>query len=461
MSRIRSLSFALPVALVLDLGMARPADSHAGIKAGAAQQDITPPIGFEIQHYYRKSIGVHDPLFARCLYLEDDSGNSVAVICVDLILGGFDACDELRQEIRKKTGVRTSLIAFSHSHSSAALGPRGRPTSASDKDSKWNDRTHDAILEIVKAAKDRAEPVSLRAGRAAAQVGFNRRLINDKTGHVFMGVNRQGPVVPWVNVLVADSRETGKPIAVLFEHAAHPVIVPHTSKLTSADYSGAAVRRIREALGKDVIALFGQGCGGNINGYPLRSTHEKADDAGRKLGNAVLEAMKTSDPIKSQSFRVRLARSALPSHPLPSEALWQEMAAKSKDNQERMEQLEKIRDFMDRGAPPPPRRFDAYALMIGREWCLVTMPHEMFCQYELWIDKNAPFNHTMTFAYTNGYQGYVAVDEAWRLGPQGGYEAASLPNWGGQVHTEHFGPPAVGSEKIIKDTVASLWPKDD
>ncbi len=39
-------------------------------------------------------------------------------------------------------------------------------------------------------------------------------------------------------------------------------------------------------------------------------------------------------------------------------------------------------------------------------------------------------------AYTNGYEGYVAVDAAWKLGEQGGYEAASLPNWGGQVNIE-------------------------
>lgn len=443
------------------LTFATPAVSLAGIKAGAAQRDITPPVGLEIQHYYRKSVGVHDPIFARCLYLEDDQNNSVAIVCLDLISGSFETCDRLREEIRKQTAIQHSLLAFSHSHSSVALGPRGRTTVHGDKDSKWNDATLDAILAIVKKSKERAEPVTLRAGRAAAQVGFNRRLINKNTGHVFMGVNRDGPIVPWVNVLVADSNKTGKPISVLFEHAAHPVIVPHKSKLTSADFPGAAVKRIREQLGDDVIAMFGQGCGGNINGFPLRSTHEKADETGRKLGDGVLKAIKKSEPIKSDSLSVKFAQSMLPSHSVPSEKLWQEMVAKNKNNIRRMNQLKKIRELMERGTEPPPRRFDAYAVMFGCEWCLVTMPHEMFCQYELWIDKKAPFKHTMTFAYTNGYQGYVAVDEAWRLGPKGGYEAASLPNWAGQVWGEQFGPPAVGCEAIIKDTITSLWPKDD
>ena len=84
----------------------------AGIRAGAAQRDITPPIGYEIQHYYRKSIGVHDPLFARCLYLEDETGNSVAIICTDLIRAKFDAFDQLREEIGEETGVKNSLISL-------------------------------------------------------------------------------------------------------------------------------------------------------------------------------------------------------------------------------------------------------------------------------------------------------------------------------------------------------------
>ena len=114
-----------------------------------------------------------------------------------------------------------------------------------------------------------------------------------------------------------------------------------------------------------------------------------------------------------------------------------------------MEQLNKMLALIDSGKKPSPRRMDVYAVMFGREWCLVTMPHEMFCQYELWVDKNAPFKRTMTFGYTNGYEGYIAVDSALRLGEKGGYEAACLPNWGGQVWTRHFGPPAVGCEKII------------
>ena len=456
MKRPQILFYAFFTILAICLPSAR---AEGGMRAGAAEREITPPVGHQIQHYFRLSVGVNDPLFARCLYLEDAEKNSLVIVCLDLIFGGFELCDELRAEIRKQTGIENTLVNFSHSHSSASLGARGKTKISNDTDSKWNDATLDKILVIVKEAKKRAEPVSLRAGRAAAQVGFNRRLVNKDNGHVYMGVNRKGPIVPWVNVLCADSAKSGKPIAVLYETAGHPVIVPDRSKLTSADFPGAAAKRIHEALGKDVIALFAQGCGGNINGFPLRTTHANAEKQGRDLGSAVLKAIEKSEPIKAETFTVKYARAALPSHALPGKKLWQEMAHRERDREGRMEQLNKILALIDSGKEPPPRRMDVYAVMFAREWCLVTMPHEMFCQYELWVDKNAPFKRTMTFGYTNGYEGYIAVDAALGLGEKGGYEAACLPNWGGQVWTRHFGPPAVGCEKIIKDAISSLWPK--
>jgi hypothetical protein len=227
--------------------------------------------------------------------------------------------------------------------------------------------------------------------------------------------------------------------------------------------------------------MFGQGCHGNVNGHPLRSSHAKADEAGLKLGNAVLQAIETSEPINTNTFALKTTRFMLPSAPMPTEEEWEKMVEehKNSDLEEmnkwddmgewpggastsdmRMNQLTRIRGMLDRGEEPPPRRFDAYALMFGNEWCLTALNYELFCQYELWIDKAAPFARTMTFNLTNGGTGYIAVDEALRMGHKGGYEAATLPNWFGQVFSRHIGPPAVGCEKIIKRELVSLWNQD-
>ena len=57
------------------------------LKAGMSRVDITPPQGLELAgypHYPRYNTGAHDPLYAACMYLEND-GVEVAMITLDLL----------------------------------------------------------------------------------------------------------------------------------------------------------------------------------------------------------------------------------------------------------------------------------------------------------------------------------------------------------------------------------------
>jgi len=475
MKTIQRIAFAVLILHVLSVDVVGAEESRKpGIYAGAAERDISPPIGMEIMHYFRKNVGVHDPIFLRAIVLEDAKGQSFALITADLICAGFAAVDELRERVKKKTGVSEVWFNCSHTHSSRWLGStprkgriwtdelvwdefRDRPLSENPRESLWNSRVHKAAVEIVAEAKKKMVPVTLHVGREKAQVGFNRR-VTPANGRTHMGVNRKGAVVPWVNVLVAKSRKTKRPVAVLLEHAAHPVTVPHTSKLVSADFPGAAVARVREKLGNDVVVLFAQGCNGNINSFPLRSTHADADAAGHKLGDAALSAMGKCDLIKATTLKLRTKRFELPTRALPSAKLVAELKEKNKKNRARMKQLNKISAMRKSGGSPAPRRFGVYGVMLGDEWGMVAMNYETFCQYELWIDKHAPFKRTMVLALTNGGRAYIGTDKALAMGANGGYEAGSLPNWGGhETMSPNLGPPAVGAEKMIHRAFESLW----
>ena len=463
----RNLLFLVPLALLATLAMpgvskclAQAGGPESPFYVGAAERDVTPPVGSMITHPPRKSVGVHDPLFVRAFYLVDNHGNSVVILGTDFIGAGFEVCDAIRARVKNKFGITETIINCSHAHSSVGLGKWNPDMPVRDQFGEWNKKTHQAIMDCIAEAKEKAVPVRLKSGRSKAQVGFNRRLVSNE-GHVFMGVNEKGPVVPWVNVLVAESIETGKPVSVLFEHAAHPVIVPNGTGLISADFPGAAVARIREELGDDVIAVFGQGCGGNINGYPLRTSHANATKAGHKLGDAAVKAVRESELIDADRLVIKSASAALPSYPLPSAETLAKIKQRSKGRDWQMNHLNKVQAMLDEGRTPPARRFDTYSVQLGSDWCLMTLPHEVFCEYELWVDETAPFKRTMTFGYTNGGQGYVGIDAAIRLGANGGYEAGSLPNWGGSsVLSEFFGPPAVGCEGIIKEAMSSLWAEE-
>ena len=110
------------------------------------------------------------------------------------------------------------------------------------------------------------------------------------------------------------------------------------------------------------------------------------------------------------------------------------------------------------GTAPVSRRFDVHGLMLGEDFCLVSLPYEHFSHTERWVDRTAPFGTTMTFSLTNGGRGYIGSDEGLAMGANGGYEAGALPNWSAhEVMSPNLGGPAVGSEQMIKGAIAALW----
>ena len=62
--------------------------------------------------------------------------------------------------------------------------------------------------------------------------------------------------------------------------------------------------------------------------------------------------------------------------------------------------------------------FEVQTMRIG-DLALVAYPGEMFVDYQLTMDREAPFSRTFTLGYTNGCIGYVPTADAY---PEGGYE---------------------------------------
>jgi hypothetical protein len=101
-----------------------------------------------------------------------------------------------------------------------------------------------------------------------------------------------GPIDPQVGLVRID-REDGRPLAVLYNFACHPIMNPPSAG-SSADFPGFTSALIEQALGDGALAFFVQGCGGDINPVHYKEVNRApdAEPLGNLLGARVLEATK-------------------------------------------------------------------------------------------------------------------------------------------------------------------------
>lgn len=92
------------------------------MKIGYYKVDITPSFSVEISGYgfylKRKSEGIHDPLFAKSIYLNDGE-NEILIISCDLIGINREEIVKIREEIERETKIPfyNIIISSTHTHS--------------------------------------------------------------------------------------------------------------------------------------------------------------------------------------------------------------------------------------------------------------------------------------------------------------------------------------------------------
>jgi neutral ceramidase len=296
---------------------------------------------------------------------------------------------------------------------------------------KWRAELIKKIVNTVMSAHANIQEANLFYGRAPVQIGFNRRLAT-KDG-IVMKPNPRGAVVPWVDVLRADSLDN-KPIAVLFSYAAHPVIVHGASAMITADYPGFAVKTVRHNIGKNAVVMFAQGCGANINGEPLMGGFIEAEKAGKNLGAAVLKAIKKSRLLAGSELHAYTLELQLPFRKPPRPETcertlktWEEKHKAQKEKNWFAYNIGlELRELLEMARKGGRRclKFGIQAFAFGGQLCVIGMTHEMFAEYQLWVNKISPFKYNMVFGYTNGCESYIPCEKDFALG---GYESGPAP----------------------------------
>jgi hypothetical protein len=267
--------------------------ARAQIRAGVAKTDITD----------REAGPVNDPLYAKALVL-DDGSTKMVIITLDVVaieeIGPIKKgyLSRVRSQIQKVLNIPPSNVLINTSHCHGIV----------------RDDVEELTLEAVIAASKNMMPVTVGVGAGYENsISENRRVkLKDGTeadmrrAYAFppdAEIAEIGPIDPEIGIVRLD-KENGQSLAVLYNFAVHPIQgVPNGGN--TADIIGFASKVIEDNI-EGTMALFLQGCGGDINpvSYKGTETPPNAEPLGNRLGLSVLKAIKNIPSKKVEEIKV-------------------------------------------------------------------------------------------------------------------------------------------------------------
>jgi hypothetical protein len=257
------------------------------IRAGVAKVDITNTTAGP----------VNDPLYVKALVLKDAKTTAV-IITVDAVaienIGSIrnDYLSTVRAALKKELGIEPRHVVINASHCHGVV---------------CDDVAQRTVQAVKEAVKD---VVAVQVGAGVGhedRIQENRRLrLKDGSEadvrHAYSlppdaAVTGAGPVDSEIGLLRLD-RLDGRPLAVVYNFACHPIMgVPNGGN--TADLVGFASRVIEDGMGEGCMALFLQGCGGDINPVLYKDVAHPRD--AEPLGNLLgLSAMRAAKKIKTK-----------------------------------------------------------------------------------------------------------------------------------------------------------------
>ena len=470
-----------------------PADGPpAGLFAGAAAVDVTPPLGSPIVGNWNSPPAerVHDPIQVRALVLKNGDDRLAVVLC-DNVGIPREVFDAAKRQIAEETDLAAAqaLTASTHTHS-AVSARNGLDKVAVGTDlNPYQRLVARGVADAVRQAVAQLEPAEIAWGSVnVPEHVFNRRwFVSDPEllRNPFGGVDRvrmnpprgsgalekpAGPVDPEVSFLSVRSRPQAdgpppRPIALLANYSLHYVGGVPKGDL-SADYFGAFARRIAARLGAErlsprFVGILSNGTSGDVNNidFTRRSPREApyakietvADDLAAKIAAAHAGLVFHADPVLGSTQRelrlkVRKPTAAQLAH-------FDAVEARAAAGGEPAHPHE--RSYARRGRSLANQADEATVLLqahrIG-DVGVSAIPFETFAQTGLELKATVPAETALDRAFTielaNGSYGYLPTPEQHALG---GYET-----WLGTNSVE-----AEASRKIVtalREMFAELAP---
>lgn len=411
------------------------------LRAGTGVTDISPrnPIFLAgYPHVSRISKGIHDPLLASALYLENGK-TALLLISADVLFISRETAKACRDVLSRRCQVPASniLIGATHTHSApmtaSMLAWRDDPV-VPEPDLGYLELLHKGIIE--------AGTQACRSARAAELAVTSVQVSG-------VGCNRLAPELPFdpeAGILAV--RSEGRLVAVDVVYGMHPTVLHEDSRLVSADFPSFTRQFLSEAL-PGITTIYHTAPSGNLSPryHVMGQNFSEAERLGCRLGELVTAALRR---LKAEDFRGDLE--------LDASRTFAEMVpnrfATVADAQSKLEQARTIYDQLKRQGAPQGRLRTAECAVFGCEegltlakaqvagdtarWqalyrkaevqafkigdCfLVGWPGEQFVEYALNVKRESP-SRTFVISLANGeLQGYIVTPKARE---QLSYEAA-------------------------------------
>jgi len=395
---------------------AASASAQGALKAGVGKSDITPPIGTPLAGYgaraAKPSTGVHDPCEARALVI-DNGTEKLAFVAVDHL--GFDhgMVERIRAIASEATHITADhiFVMSSHTHSGGGAFMEMLPPLAIMLAGKFDpkirgfyeQRTAEAIISADK---------NLKLARIAFGAGEARGISRFRSSWP-----PNGPIDPEVGVVRVDSADTGKPIAVLMNFAAHPTVLGSDNMTFSADYVGYARRAVEKMIGGDVLAIFANGAQGTVAPRALMGDDQwqKAENVGSILAAEVFKVVlmtKSQDSVAIKFTRTPLALKFVPPASFPP------------------------------GIPYPPTwDSEVSGVSFDNRFAFVTIPGELSSILNLQVKERGKmlgFEKTFLLGLTNDAVGYILSEDEYRHKTYESTISLFGPNFGSFITNEAF-----------------------
>lgn len=404
------------------------------LQIGCAEVDITPPLGVRMSGLFedRHVSAIHDPLYARAMVIDNGSRQLCFITC-DLLSLKRSTVLKARAEIAKRTGLAADCIAISATHNH--YGPAASVLWTRDlaPDPEYVAGVEAKITDAACQAYERRRPAGLGVGWAfEGKLSFQRRFImrdGEARMHPPPGstdiLYQEGPVDPEVGILCARDA-AGSAMGYVVNFACHVTATSAGTEAT-ADFPGYLAASIKARRGKDCVALFANGCCGNlcqVDVYDPERTQRGYDLAatiGERLADhacALEEHMPFLDDLTLDARRVVVP---MPIRHVPDDLLaWAKNVQADADQHSVVDRTYAgmIFELVEEKRSKPTTDAEVQAFRLG-DFAWVMLPGEIFVEHGLDIKLRSPATRTFVTELANGVVGYVPTRRAFE---RGGYE---------------------------------------